>query len=270
MTGLLITPLLFKKHFSLHKLNSIGGRYRPLLIALSGYAIVVAVTLIVQLVPAVKQALSPLVVRVDFPEVRSTLGYVTPAGTGRQINLFAHTGSLLFYASVLAYLVYRAFGQYQPGSIQRILGGTLSRVLPSSVSIVSMISLALVMEHCGMTDTLARGLAGAFGTAFPLVASWIGAIGAFMTGSNTNSNVMFGLLQLKTAQLLGSPQAVILAAQTAGAALASAAAPAKVVVGSSTAGMAGREGEVMRQLVLYIGIALLAVSLMAIIAATIM
>ena len=49
--------------------------------------------------------------------------------------------------------------------------------------------------------------------------------------------------------------------------MASAAAPAKVVVGSSTAGMAGREGEVMRRLVVYTGILLLVVSLMAFAAA---
>ncbi|MFU8771373.1 MAG: L-lactate permease, partial [Anaerolineales bacterium] len=45
--------------------------------------------------------------------------------------------------------------------------------------------------------------------------------------------------------------ALILAGQTAGASLASIIAPTKVVVGASTAGMSGREGEVMRKLLAY-------------------
>jgi lactate permease len=135
-------------------------------------------------------------------------------------------------------------------------------VMSSSVSIASMVALAVIMEHAGMTSALAEGLANGMGSLFPLVAPWIGALGAFMTGSNTNSNVVFGALQLRTAQLLGFPAAIILAAQTAGAGLASVMAPTKVVVGASTAGMAGREGEVMRKLVVYTGLLVLLVSLL--------
>ncbi len=123
-----------------------------------------------------------------------------------------------------------------------------------------MVAMAVIMEHAGMTDRLARGLAEGMGQLFPLVAPWIGALGAFMTGSNTNSNVVFGALQLRTAQLLGFQVAIILAAQTAGAALASVMAPTKVVVGASTAGMAGREGDVMRKLLLYTSLLVLLIS----------
>jgi lactate permease len=126
-----------------------------------------------------------------------------------------------------------------------------------------MIAMALIMEHVGMTELLARGLAQGTGAWFPWFSPWIGAIGAFMTGSNTNSNVVFGALQLQTARLLGLPISLILAAQTAGAALASVAAPAKVVVGASTAGMAGKEGEVMRKLALYTLLLVLLISLLA-------
>jgi lactate permease len=123
------------------------------------------------------------------------------------------------------------------------------------------------MEDTGMTDTLARGLAQGISGAFPLVAPWIGALGAFMTGSNTNSNVVFGALQLRTAQLLGYGAALILAAQTAGAAVSSVMAPTKVVVGASTAGMAGREGEVMRKLLVYAGLLVLLISIFTLIGA---
>ena len=90
---------------------------------------------------------------------------------------------------------------------------------------------------------------------------WIGALGAFMTGSNTNSNVVFALLQLRTAEILGIPVAFILAGQTAGAGLASVVAPAKIAVGTSTADLAGREGEVMRKMLPYILVLVLLTSL---------
>jgi lactate permease len=86
-----------------------------------------------------------------------------------------------------------------------------------------------------------------------------------MTGSNTNSNVVFTTLQMRTAELLGYSAAIILAAQTSGAALGSVMAPTKVVVGASTAGMEGREGDVMRKIVVYTGLLVLMMSILAMI-----
>jgi lactate permease len=238
-------------------------RFRDnLLIALSGYAILIVITLAVQLIPAIKNHLSQLAIQLQFPEIVSAHGFITPAGAGRKISYLIHPGSLLIYTSILAYWVYLRNGLYQPGSPRRILSDTLVRVIPSSVSILSMISMALIMEHTGMTETLARALAVGTGSLFPLFSPWIGAIGAFMTGSNTNSNVVFGALQMQTAKLLGFSIPVILAAQTSGAALASVAAPAKIVVGASTVGMTGKEGDVLRRLALYVVGLILIISLL--------
>jgi lactate permease len=238
---------------------------RALLVALSGYAALVMIILGVQLIPPVKNFLGMVVIQVDFPEVRTALGFITPAGPGRNIVVFRHTGTVLVYAALLAYLIYSRAGLYRQGAVRRILDGTLRRVMSSSVSIASMVAMAVIMEHAGMTDSLARGLAEGVGHIFPFVAPWIGALGAFMTGSNTNSNVVFGALQLHTAELLGFNAAIILAGQTAGAALASVIAPTKVVVGASTAGMAGREGEVMRKLLVYTGISVLLIGVLTLI-----
>jgi lactate permease len=67
-----------------------------------------------------------------------------------------------------------------------------------------------------------------------------------MTGSNTNSNVVFGVLQQETAQLAGLSAALILAAQTTGGAIGSMIAPAKILVGCSTVGLSGQEGPVLK------------------------
>lgn len=238
---------------------------RALGIALSGYAVLIVVILSVQFIAPVRSFLSQVVIALQFPEMSTTNGFITPAGPGRTIPVFRHAGALLTYASIVAYFIYQREGLYQPGAVRRIINGTVRRVMSSSVSIASMVAMAVIMENVGMTDTLARGLAQGISMAFPFVAPWIGALGAFMTGSNTNSNVVFGALQMRTAQMLGYSAALILAAQTAGAALASVMAPTKIVVGASTAGMAGREGEVMRKLVVYTGILVLLVSVLTVI-----
>ena len=121
--------------------------------------------------------------------------------------------------------------------------------------------MAVIMQHAGMTDTLAQGFSNTIGWFYPVVAPWLGALGAVMTGSNANSNLVFSALQLRTAEILGLPVAIILAAQTTGGALGSVAAPTKVIVGASTAGMEGKEGDILRKLLPIICILLLMISL---------
>lgn len=265
MAGLLLAIPLARRYHGVQGDNGDLDR-RKLGVSLSGYAVLILITLSVQLIPFLKDFLGQVVIRLEFPQVNTALGYVVPEGAGRSIPLFRHAGAILTYSSILAYLIYRRANFYRPGAIQRIATGTITRVLSSSVSIASMIAMAVIMENSGMTETLARALAENFGAAYPLNAPWIGAIGAFMTGSNTNSNVVFGALQLRTAELLGYRAAIILAAQTAGAALASVMAPTKVVVGASTAGMAGREGEVLRKLLGYSVLLVLLISVLTVLA----
>jgi lactate permease len=224
---------------------------RELMLALSGYLALVALTLVIQLVEPVGDWLGGVVLQVPFPELTTASGYVTPAGFGRIIAPFRHGGAILGYSALVAYLLYRRAGLYSARAGRRILSGTLRQVLPSSLGIAALVAMAVVMAHAGMTEILAHGLATGFGGAFALVSPWIGALGAFMTGSNTNSNVLFGLLQTRTAELLGYSLPLVLAAQTAGGAVGSIFAPTKIVVGASTAGMAGQEGLILRRLLLY-------------------
>jgi len=262
MVGLIISIPLARRYRGDQIDNGVLNR-RALFIAVSGYVVLVAITLSVQLIPVVKEYLGQVVFQVNFPEVETFLGFITPAGPGRKIPPFRHAGAILTVSSILAYLVYRRAGLYGGGAPRRIISGTVKRVMSSSVSIASMVAMAVIMQNSGMTETLARGLADSMGWAYPLIAPWIGALGAFMTGSNTNSNVVFGALQLRTAQFLGYSAAIILGAQTAGAALASILAPTKIVVGASTAGMAGREGDVLRKLLVYTAVLLVIISILA-------
>jgi len=118
--------------------------------------------------------------------------------------------------------------------------------LPTSATILSLVGVAMVMSYSGMTFLLARSLSRTIGALFPLVSPFLGLLGTVITGSNTNSNVLFGALQRDGARLLTMDPVLMAALQTAGGALGSMLAPAKVVLATATTGLAGQEGRVMR------------------------
>jgi len=242
---------------------------KPLLIALSAYLVLIFITASILLLPSenpLKDVLGQIAIKIHFPETITDLGFVSPAGTNKPIYIFKHAGAILLYASAAAFVIYKRAGLYAEGVGKKILNDTVRKMVSSSLSIALMVAMAVVMQQSGMTEALAQGLADSVGTAYPLAASWIGAIGAFITGSNTNSNVIFAALQMRTAELLSYGVPIILAAQTSGAALASVVAPAKLIVGASTAGMEGKEGQVMRAVIGYSGGLVLFIGLLTILA----
>lgn len=184
-----------------------------------------------------KEPLSVITLDPHFPEVNTRFGWLTPAGPGRSISLLGHAGALLLYTSILSFLWFRWRGTFRGGeeySGRTIAAKTVKGSIKSTIGIVTLVAMAVTMQHAGMTQLLAQALSTSTGPLFPFLSPIIGALGAFMTGSNTNSNVVFGQLQLETATALGLSVAVILAAQTAGGAIGSLFAPAKVIVGVST------------------------------------
>jgi len=216
-------------------------------LALAPYLALIVVVSAAELWPWLHQVLNSVQIQFHFPQVQTGYGWTTPAGPGRSISLFGHAGALLAYVSLAFYAVYRWTGHYTPGVARRIVQQTVKSAVPSSIGILSMVGMAVAMDNSGMTYILAEGLSRVAGPLYPLVAPFIGMLGAFMTGSNTNSNVVFAPLQQQAAALLSISVPIILAAQTTGGSLGSMLAPAKIIVGCSTAGLAGHEGEVLKK-----------------------
>ena len=143
------------------------------------------------------------------------------------------------------------------------LKNTYSQCVPTSVGVGTMVMMALVMTDTGMTVLLGKAIANGTGVLFPVFSPYIGVLGTFMTGSNTNSNIMFGALQLETANAIGIGTVTVASIQSIGGSLGSAIAPAKVLVGTAIVGLSGREGEVMRQTIPYCLIIVLLTGLLA-------
>lgn len=228
--------------------------------AIAGYAILVVLAVLIVGVEAVKSIFRGKL-GIDIPEVETANGWVTPASNALGIRIFGHTGAVLLYSSVLTYLYYQWRGFYPPNVLSTILKGVRKKGVRPAIGILSMVAMATVMQNAGMTRTLAEWLSNAVSSdLYAVVATMIGALGAFMTGSNTNSNAVFSNLQMDTASLLGLNVALVLGIQNASAALASLLAPAKIMVGASTVGMGGDEGTVLRGLLVYGGILLLVIA----------
>jgi lactate permease len=227
------------------------GKAMPLLLAVAPYLILILIVGIAELVTPVHEFLNEVKIVMEFPKTETALGWVTEAGTGKKISVFGHAGALLAYTSVFGYLLFAKTGYYRSGALKRIISNTTHSAVRSSIGIASMVGFATMMSLSGMTYSLAVGLGQVLEPIFPFLAPYIGLLGAFMTGSNTNSNVVFAALQQQTATLLSLPVALILAAQTTGGSLGSMLAPAKIIVGCSTAGLSGEEGQVLRRTIVY-------------------
>ena len=102
----------------------------------------------------------------------------------------------------------------------------------------------------GMPIAMAEWVAGNVGAIYPLFAPSIGALGAFIAGSNTVSNLMFGLFQFGVATKLAMPSFIIVALQAVGAAAGNMIAIHNIVAASATVGFLGKEGMVLRKTII--------------------
>lgn len=105
-------------------------------------------------------------------------------------------------------------------------------------------------ELVSMPVMTARFAADLVGDGFPALSATIGALGAFIAGSNTVSNMMFSQFQFEVAQTLGASTVVVIALQAVGAAAGNMIAIHNVVAASATVGLLGREGATLRKTIL--------------------
>lgn len=108
----------------------------------------------------------------------------------------------------------------------------------SGVNAADLASMPVTTAH------FASGLVGEF---FPALSGVIGALGAFIAGSNTVSNMMFSQFQFEVAQTLSISSAAVVSLQAVGAAAGNMIAIHNVVAASATVGLLGREGLILRK-----------------------
>jgi len=98
-----------------------------------------------------------------------------------------------------------------------------------------------------MMTAMAKAAAGIAGNSFPFFAPFIGVLGAFMSGSNTVSNILFASFQFETAAILNMPEVLIVALQVIGGAAGNMICVNNVVAACATVGAMGVEGKLIRR-----------------------
>ena len=144
-----------------------------------------------------------------------------------------------------------------PGpKIREVLCDVCKQGMGAVVTIGFGVSMAYLYRNTGLNAALtsksmvyvmAEALAGTFRQAYVGVAPFIGVLGAFMSGSNTVSNMLFASLQYEIAISLGTlSPVVVLALQNIGGAAGNMICVNNVVAVCATTGVSGCEGRIIR------------------------
>ena len=110
----------------------------------------------------------------------------------------ATPGIMIFISAFIGGFIQKA----NFGTQTTVLSNTFKTLKLTYVTIISVVVTAKLMTYAGMTSLIANALVAATGTMYPAFAPVIGALGAFLTGSGTNANVLFGPLQTAAAHQL--------------------------------------------------------------------
>ena len=167
--------------------------------ATAPYLAIIAIFTIAQ-IPAVKSWLATSgTVGFSWPGLHVLGSDGKPAGN--QVFHLDHlkaTGTLLFLSGLVTMAIYRI----GPREGALAFGRTIKQLRWTIVTVASVLGLSFVMNLSGQTTTLGSALA-ATGAFFVVLSPAIGWIGVALTGSDTSSNSLFGLLQVTAAKAAG-------------------------------------------------------------------
>jgi len=98
----------------------------------------------------------------------------------------------LLLSSSLGIIVYSIKGYLSIDKLKEIFSVTYNKGHSTAITLLILMVMSTIMNDSGMIFNFARGMARISGRIFPLFSPFIGILGAFLTGSNTSSNVLFG------------------------------------------------------------------------------
>lgn len=203
----------------------------PVVRAAAPYLVLVGLVLITRLVTPLRDGLEQVEIE-----------WRTDAGFSGSVRPLVHPALLLSLAFVAGATAQHA----SLAAVRDAFWTATKRLGPVVVALVAMVTIARAMSHAGMTTELADA-AATTGAAWPLFAPAVGALGTFVTGSATASNVLFTELQESTAEATQLPVTPLLGAQGFGAAVGNIVCPHNIVAAVATVGLTGQEGLVLRR-----------------------
>ncbi|MEF8827170.1 MAG: L-lactate permease, partial [Halapricum sp.] len=211
------------------------------------YIFVAALLVVTRVVDPIQEFLSTTGVL----EWNNILG--TPFSEG--IELLYLPGTLFVFVAVVTYLLHGMNRRQIKDSWKE----GIRNIAPAVVALWFAVATVMIMQFsgrpvvmgetaasAGMLGVLSAQTADLTGSTFPFFSGFIGAFGAFIAGSNTVSDILFGLFQFQAAQEIGAPTQIVVAAQAVGGAIGNLIAIHNVVAALTVVGLIGEEGRVIR------------------------
>ncbi|MGO2414183.1 MAG: L-lactate permease, partial [Cobetia crustatorum] len=219
-----------------------GTRRLPLWLAWLPYGLI-ALLLVASRVSADFKA---LLVSVQF-SVTDLLGASGISGSVQPLYL---PGGIMVFVALITLVLHRMQGRQLVAaaseSWRTLLGAGFVLIFTIPMVRILINSGVNLNDLASMPVMMANVVSDGLGQMYPLFASTIGAMGAFIAGSNTVSNMMLSQFQFNVATQLGLSGALMVALQAVGAAAGNMIAIHNVVAASATVGLLGREGRTLR------------------------
>jgi lactate permease len=162
-------------------------------------------------------------------------------GAVYSVNILAATGTSLLLTGIVSGLILKL----SPLQLVRTYLGTLKRVRFSLLTIAAMLALGFTTRYSGSDATMGLAFAST-GALFPFFSPMLGWLGVALTGSDTSSNVLFGGLQVVSAQQIGMSPILAAAANSSGGVMGKMIDAQSIVVAGVATGQQGQEGQILR------------------------
>ncbi|RKG36966.1 L-lactate permease [Acinetobacter rongchengensis] len=158
-----------------------------------------------------------------------------------KFDWFSATGTAILIAAIITII----FLKMKPKEAVVTFGETINELKIPIYSIGMVLAFAFIANYSGMSATLALALAHT-GHAFTFFSPFLGWLGVFLTGSDTSANALFAALQATTAQQIGVPEVLLVAANTSGGVTGKMISPQSIAIACAAVGLVGKESDLFR------------------------
>ena len=126
-----------------------------------------------------------------------------------------------------------------------VLAAAVKQMTPTVITMLSVLGCAKVMGYAGMISSISAFCIAVAGGLYPILAPWIGAVGAFVTGSGTSSGMLFGPIQSQAATALGVSDYWMVALNALGVAAGKMISPQTFAIGLAAVHVRGKDAELL-------------------------
>jgi lactate permease len=203
------------------------------------YVLIVVFILITRFSPKITTILTKFPFSINYPieVLEKTI----------KIDFIYTPGTIILISSIIGGLVLRA----KFSDFKRAFIGTILQMIPTILIMVSMVVMSNITGYSGMTKFLSNILVYTFGRFFPFISPLLGALGTFLGGSDTTSNVLFGNLQVEAARSIKVSELWLASANATGATGGKLVSLQNLTLAASGIGKSGEEGTLMRFILPY-------------------